>query len=85
MAGIGKKTAFVLTGGGSLGAVQVGMLRVLLAFGVQPDSGMRLQSMAISNREMSCSKTCVKERCLLALDIPRRDHLQSELAMEPAA
>jgi len=32
-----KKTAFVFTGGGSLGAVQVGMLRVLLAAGVRPD------------------------------------------------
>ena len=31
------KTAFVLSGGGSLGAVQVGMLRGLLAAGVQPD------------------------------------------------
>ncbi len=33
----GGKTAFVFTGGGSLGAVQVGMLRVLLASGVKPD------------------------------------------------
>ena len=32
-----KKTAFVFTGGGSLGAIQVGMLRVLLAAGVHPD------------------------------------------------
>ena len=31
------KTAFVFTGGGSLGAVQVGMLRVLLSYGVLPD------------------------------------------------
>src|SRR6185437_7691449 len=31
------KTAFVFTGGGSLGAIQVGMLRALLACGVQPD------------------------------------------------
>ena len=37
MVRLGGKTAFVFTGGGSLGAVQVGMLRVLLAFGVQPD------------------------------------------------
>jgi NTE family protein len=37
MARIGAKTAFVFTGGGSLGAIQVGMLRVLLAAGVQPD------------------------------------------------
>jgi NTE family protein len=31
------KTAFVFTGGGSLGAIQVGMLRTLLAHGVRPD------------------------------------------------
>ena len=33
----GQKTAFVFAGGGSLGAIQVGMLRVLLSAGVQPD------------------------------------------------
>jgi NTE family protein len=37
MPGTGGKTAFVFAGGGSLGAVQVGMLRVLLAAGVRPD------------------------------------------------
>ena len=37
MAAIGGKTAFVFTGGGSLGAIQVGMLRVLLSSGVKPD------------------------------------------------
>ncbi len=31
------KTAFVLAGGGSIGAVQVGMLRELLAHGLAPD------------------------------------------------
>lgn len=30
-------TAFVLAGGGSLGAIQVGMLRALTNFGVMPD------------------------------------------------
>jgi predicted acylesterase/phospholipase RssA len=30
------RTAFVFTGGGSLGAVQVGMLRALTAYGVRP-------------------------------------------------
>jgi NTE family protein len=34
---IREKTAFVFTGGGSLGAIQVGMLRVLLSSGVRPD------------------------------------------------
>ena len=32
-----KKTAFVLAGGGSLGAVQVGMLKALAAHRVVPD------------------------------------------------
>ena len=32
-----SKTAFVLAGGGSLGAVEVGMLEALLDFGVYPD------------------------------------------------
>jgi len=31
------KTAFILAGGGSLGAIQVGMLRALVDYGVQPD------------------------------------------------
>jgi NTE family protein len=31
------KTAFVFAGGGSLGAIQVGMLRTLLAHGLRPD------------------------------------------------
>ncbi|HKW55138.1 MAG TPA: patatin-like phospholipase family protein [Stellaceae bacterium] len=37
MARLSGKTAFVFTGGGSLGAIQVGMLRALLSCGVQPD------------------------------------------------
>lgn len=32
MAAIEGKTAFVFSGGGSLGAIQVGMLRVLLSY-----------------------------------------------------
>jgi len=32
-----EKTAFVFAGGGSLGAIQAGMLRELIAFGVRPD------------------------------------------------
>src|SRR4051812_40203536 len=31
------RTAFVLSGGGSLGAVQVGMLQALAAQGIEPD------------------------------------------------
>ena len=37
MAAIEGKTAFVFSGGGSLGAIQVGMLRVLLSYGLKPD------------------------------------------------
>jgi len=37
MAAIGAKTAFVFSGGGSLGAIQAGMLRVLLSYGLKPD------------------------------------------------
>jgi NTE family protein len=37
MAATRRGTAFVLAGGGSLGAVQVGMLRALTAVGVAPD------------------------------------------------
>lgn len=33
----GEKTAFIFAGGGSLGSIQVGMLRVLLSAGIQPD------------------------------------------------
>src|SRR5262249_7533054 len=36
MAVVGAKTAFVFSGGGSLGAIQVGMLRVLLTYGLKP-------------------------------------------------
>lgn len=36
-AGTAARTAFVLAGGGSFGAVQAGMLRALLAHGVTPD------------------------------------------------
>jgi NTE family protein len=35
--GSAGSTAFVLAGGGSFGAIQVGMLRELLAYGVKPD------------------------------------------------
>ena len=33
----GSRTAFVLAGGGSFGAVQVGMLKALAAAGIRPD------------------------------------------------
>ena len=48
------KTAFVLTGGGSLGAVQVGMLRALLASGVQPDFVVGASVGAINASYFAC-------------------------------
>ena len=57
MARIGRKTAFVFTGGGSLGAVQVGMLRVLLASGVQPDLVVGASVGAINASYFACLPT----------------------------
>jgi NTE family protein len=37
MSGTAHRTAFVFAGGGSLGAVQVGMLRELMRYGLDPD------------------------------------------------
>jgi NTE family protein len=37
MTGTAGRTAFVFAGGGSLGAIQVGMLRTLLSHGLRPD------------------------------------------------
>ncbi len=57
MAEIGGKTAFVFTGGGSLGAVQVGMLRALLASGVQPDFVVGASVGAINASYFACLPT----------------------------
>jgi NTE family protein len=37
MANVTTRTAFVLAGGGSFGAIQVGMLQELVCYGVKPD------------------------------------------------
>jgi NTE family protein len=42
------KTAFVLAGGGSLGAVEVGMLRALAAVGLRPDFIVGASAVAIN-------------------------------------
>lgn len=54
MAAIGGTTAFVFTGGGSLGAVQVGMLRALLASGVRPDFVVGASVGAINASYFAC-------------------------------
>jgi NTE family protein len=50
-----KKTAFVLTGGGSLGAIQVGMMRALLAAGVCPDFVVGASVGAINAAYFACA------------------------------
>jgi NTE family protein len=57
MARIDGKTALVFTGGGSLGAVQVGMLRALLASGVQPDFVVGASVGAINASYFACFPT----------------------------
>jgi len=57
MAVVGGKIAFVFTGGGSLGAVQVGMLRALLASGVQPDFVVGASVGAINASYFACLPT----------------------------
>lgn len=57
MTRISGKTAFVFTGGGSLGAVQVGMLRALLASGVQPDFVVGASVGAINASYFACLPT----------------------------
>lgn len=52
-----SKTAFVLAGGGSLGAVQVGMLKVLLEHGVQADLVVGASVGAINAAYMAADPT----------------------------
>jgi NTE family protein len=55
MAGNGLKTAFVLAGGGSLGAIQVGMMRALLASGLCPDFVVGASVGAINAAHFACA------------------------------
>ena len=62
---LGEKTAFVFAGGGSLGAIQVGMLRVLLSSGVLPDfvvgaSVGRDQRQLFCRRPGRCWRCCIR-------------------------
>lgn len=50
-----RKTAFVFSGGGSLGAIQVGMMRVLLASGVCPDFVVGASVGAINAAYFACA------------------------------
>lgn len=51
------KTAFVLVGGGSYGAIQVGMLRELVAHGVRPDLVIAASVGALNGSYFCCDTT----------------------------
>ncbi len=55
MAQTTRKTAFVFSGGGSLGAIQVGMMRALLASGVCPDFVVGASVGAINAAYLACA------------------------------
>ena len=59
MAEIAGKTAFVFTGGGSLGAIQVGMLRVLSSSWVKPDFVVGASVGAINACYFACAPDVV--------------------------
>ena len=68
-AGTRGKTAFVFAGGGSFGALQVGMLHALVEYGVQPDFVVGASALVGANttepRETKASRPlCIKSRCL---------------------
>ncbi|MDW3683188.1 patatin-like phospholipase family protein [Cupriavidus sp. CV2] len=50
-----EKTAFVFAGGGSLGAVEAGMLRELVAWGVKPDMVIGASAGAINGAYYACN------------------------------
>lgn len=51
------RTAFVLSGGGSLGALQVGMLQALTEAGIRPDLMMGTSVGAVNAAWMAGSRT----------------------------
>lgn len=55
--GIRDRTAFVLAGGGSFGAIQVGMLRELVAHGVAPDLVVGASVGALNGIHFCCDPT----------------------------
>ena len=70
-----RKTAFVLAGGGSLGAVQVGMLKALAELGVRPDLVVGASVGAINGAYVAARPGVdgVKELERLWLTTKRRD------------
>src|SRR3954470_6735431 len=75
-AGAPPKVAFVLSGGGSLGAVQVGMLRALVAHGPRPDLIVGTSVGAVNGAFLASrglSVDTVEERAAAWLSIRRGD------------
>ena len=72
-----QKTAFVLAGGGSLGAVQVGMLSELLATGLRPDLIVGVSAGALNGSFLAhdCSPTTVERMVQLWTRVRTRDVL----------
>ncbi|MDF3837991.1 patatin-like phospholipase family protein [Cupriavidus basilensis] len=50
-----EKTAFVFAGGGSLGAIEAGMLRELVAWGIRPDMVIGASAGAINGAYYACN------------------------------
>lgn len=73
--GTNMKTAFVLAGGGSFGAVQVGMLRELLARNVKPDLVVGASVGAINGAYLAAKPTAEGVAALEAIwrSLRRRD------------
>lgn len=71
------KTAFVLAGGGSLGAVQVGMLSELLATGIRPDLIVGVSAGALNGSFLAhdCSAATVDRMARLWSSVRTRDIL----------
>jgi NTE family protein len=72
-----EKTAFVLAGGGSLGAVQVGMLTELLASGLRPDLIVGVSAGALNGSFLAhdCSPATVERMAALWARVRTRDIL----------
>lgn len=79
--GTGHKTAFVLSGGGNLGALQVGMLRALLENRIQPDLVLGCSVGALNGAPIAADPSLATVGRLqdLWLDLEDRDILPAGL------
>lgn len=75
------RTAFVLAGGGSFGAIEVGMLDALLAEGIAPDLVVGASVGAINGVYLACDPTVNGIRRLA--DIERLSHRTDIVVVPP--